>query len=125
METGARPTGQGQVPLIGLSSPDPVADDQFALVATLAGQCYLHALRWTERTWPKTERASGAGTGYNSWRKRRLIAKVRWLDGTVTFRMVEPGGVGDDGRYVVCRVTLGPPTKITRVVTTVGPQRPV
>lgn len=58
-----------------------------------------------------------AATGH----RRHLIAKVRWLDGTVTFRTVEPGTVGDDGQYVVCQVTLRPYTHITRVATTVGP----
>ena len=58
-----------------------------------------------------------AATGH----RRHLIAKVRWLDGTVTFRTVEPGTVGDDGQYVVCQVTLRPSTHITRVATTVGP----
>jgi hypothetical protein len=56
-----------------------------------------------------------------TWHRRHLIAKVRWLTGTVTFRTVEPGGTGDDGQYVVCQVTVRPPTNITRVSTTVGP----
>ncbi len=42
--------------------------------------------------------------------RQYLIAKVRWLDGTVTFHTVEPGGVGEDGQYVVCQIALRPPT---------------
>jgi hypothetical protein len=54
--------------------------------------------------------------------RQYLIAKVRWLDGTVTFRTVEPGGVGEDGQYVVCQIMLRPPTNnLTRVATTIGP----
>jgi len=56
-----------------------------------------------------------------TWHRRYLIAKVRWLAGTVTFRTVEPGGTGEDGQYVVCQVTVRPPTNITKVSTTVGP----
>lgn len=57
----------------------------------------------------------------SSMHRQYLIAKVRWLDGTVTFRTVEPGGVGEDGQYVVCQITLRPPTNLTRVATTIGP----
>ena len=42
--------------------------------------------------------------------RQYLIAKVRWLDGTVTFHTVEPAGVGEDGQYVVCQIALRPPT---------------
>ncbi len=56
-----------------------------------------------------------------SWRRRYLIRKVRWADGTVTIRTVEPGEVGEDGQYVICRVHVNPPAKITRVATIVGP----
>jgi uncharacterized membrane protein YfcA len=52
--------------------------------------------------------------------RQHLIAHVRWLDGTVTFHTVEPGGMTEDGQYVVCRVTTHPPTDITRVGTTIG-----
>jgi len=65
--------------------------------------------------------AAGALWFTTFWWRRHVIAKIRWLDGTVTFRSVEPGEVGDDGQYVVCRVTLRPPVDITRVATTVGP----
>lgn len=57
-----------------------------------------------------------------SMHRQYLIAKVRWLDGTVTFHSVEPGGVGEDGQYVVCQIALRPPTNhLTRVATTIGP----
>lgn len=38
----------------------------------------------------------------------RAIAKVRWLDGTVTIRTVEAGHVGEDGQRVVCEVEVKP-----------------
>jgi hypothetical protein len=41
--------------------------------------------------------AAGALWFATFWWRRHVIAKIRWLDGTVTFRSVEPGGVGDDG----------------------------
>jgi len=56
-----------------------------------------------------------------SWHRRHLIAKVRWVDGTVTFRSVEPGDVGENGQYVLCRVDVNPPADITHVATQVGP----
>jgi hypothetical protein len=56
-----------------------------------------------------------------SWWRRRLFATVRWQEGTVTFRSIEPGDVGEDGQYVVCRITATPPVTVTRVATRVGP----
>ena len=63
----------------------------------------------------------------------RRIDKVRWQDGTVTFRTVEPGDVEEDGQRVTCDVEinptprvvyetdLNPTTRTARVYTTVGP----
>jgi hypothetical protein len=63
----------------------------------------------------------------------RVVKKVRWQDGTMTIRTVEPGAVGENGQRVVCEIELKPtprvvyeadpnPTaRITRVATTVGP----
>ncbi len=51
----------------------------------------------------------------------RSIEKVRWQDGTVTFRTVEPGDVDESGQRVDCEVELNPPRNFTRVYTTVGP----
>jgi hypothetical protein len=53
--------------------------------------------------------------------RRRLVDKVRWQEGTVAFRTVEPGDVGEDGQLVTCRVTVRPPANISRVATMVGP----
>ncbi len=56
--------------------------------------------------------------------RSRSIEKVRWQDGTVTFRTVEPGDVDDSGQRVdcdVCDVQLSPQRPFTRVYTTVGP----
>ena len=69
----------------------------------------------------------------HGWYALRVIDKVRWQDGTVTIRTVEPGDVGESGQHVVCEVELRPaarvvyeaglnPTaRIARVATTVGP----
>lgn len=57
----------------------------------------------------------------SSWRRRQLIDTVRWEPGTVTFRTVEPGSVGENGQYVECDVTTDPLTDIHRVATTIGP----
>ena len=56
-----------------------------------------------------------------NWWRRYLVRKVRWVEGTVTFRSVEPGEMGEDGQHVECRVVLNPPSSITRVATRVGP----
>jgi hypothetical protein len=50
----------------------------------------------------------------------REIEKVRWQDGTVTFRTVEFRGDDDDGWDVDCEVELNPPGRITRVSTAVS-----
>jgi hypothetical protein len=79
------------------------------------------------------------------WYTLRVVRKVRWQDGTVTIRTIEPGNVGESGQHVVCEVELKPtarafyeaqlnPTprafyeaqlnpsaRILRVATTVGP----
>jgi hypothetical protein len=52
---------------------------------------------------------------------RRKLKNVRWQEGTVRFRAVEPGLVGESGQQVVCEVELNPTGRITRVKTTVGP----
>jgi hypothetical protein len=69
----------------------------------------------------------------NGRRSLRVIDKVRWQDGTVTIRTVEPGHVGENGQHVVCQVELTPlarvvyyaspypTTQIVRVSATVGP----
>ena len=46
---------------------------------------------------------------------------MRWQDGTVTFRTVEPGNVGESGQRVDCEVELSPQWSLSRVYTTVGP----
>ena len=63
----------------------------------------------------------------------RRIEKVRWQDGTVTFRTVEPGDVEEHGQRVTCDVEinpkprmvyeadLNPTTRAARVFATVGP----
>jgi hypothetical protein len=51
----------------------------------------------------------------------RVIDKVRWQDGTMRLRTVEPGGVGEHGQHVVCEVELNPPPRVARVTTTIGP----
>ena len=56
-----------------------------------------------------------------NWWRRHLIRKVRWVEGTVNFRTVEPGDVGENGQHIACRVDLNPPSDITRVATQVGP----
>jgi hypothetical protein len=56
-----------------------------------------------------------------TWWRRHLVRKVRWVEGTVTFRTVEPGETSEDGQYVECRVVLNPPSSITRVATRIGP----
>ncbi len=55
------------------------------------------------------------------WNALRVIDKVRWQDGTITIRTVEPGDVGEYGQRVVCEVELNPPPRIARVAATVGP----
>jgi hypothetical protein len=50
-----------------------------------------------------------------------VIHTVRWQDGTMTLRTVEPGAVGEHGQRVVCEVELNPPPRLARVATTVGP----
>ncbi len=60
----------------------------------------------------------GAAVG---WNRLRLIDKVRWQDGTVTFRTVEPGDVGERGQRVVCEVEMNPPRRTARLAATVGP----
>jgi hypothetical protein len=50
----------------------------------------------------------------------RKVEKVRWLEGTVTFRTVEPGAnyegsQGDSDRYYDCEVELTPTGRITWV----------
>jgi hypothetical protein len=54
------------------------------------------------------------------WR-RFLVRAVRWQEGTVKIRKVEPGDVGENGQRVVCVVEAVPPLDTTRVATTVGP----
>lgn len=61
------------------------------------------------------------GLVVSSWRRKRLIAGVRWEEGTVTFRTVEPGSVGENGQYVECNITVHPALDIRRVATTIGP----
>ena len=56
-----------------------------------------------------------------NWWRRYLVRKVRWVEGTVTFRAVEAGETTEDGQYVVCRVTIRPPSNITRIATRIGP----
>ena len=65
----------------------------------------------------------GAGVGLAALSKvrGRSIEKVRWQDGTVTFRTVEPGDVGESGQRVDCEVDLSPQQSFTRIYTTVGP----
>jgi hypothetical protein len=53
--------------------------------------------------------------------RSRSIEKVRWQDGTITFRTVEPGNVGESGQRVDCEIELSPQQSFTRVYTTVGP----
>ena len=55
------------------------------------------------------------------WSAQHAIENVRWQYGTVTFRTVEPGHVGESGQHVVCEVELKPTARIARVSTTVGP----
>jgi hypothetical protein len=67
-----------------------------------------------------------AGSGFAAaaaigWNALRVIDKVRWQDGTITIRTVEPGDVNEHGQRVVCEVELNPPARIARVATTVGP----
>jgi Protein of unknown function (DUF2510) len=52
---------------------------------------------------------------------RRHTKDIRWQEGTVTFRAVEPGSVDESGQLVVCEVELNPTGRITRVKTNVGP----
>jgi hypothetical protein len=56
-----------------------------------------------------------------SLHRRGLVDKVRRQEGTVTFRTVEPGDVGEAGQYVACDIELNPPANFTRVATIVGP----
>jgi hypothetical protein len=51
----------------------------------------------------------------------RSLEKVRWQEGTVVFRTVEPGDVGESGQRVDCEVELNPQQSFTRIYTTVGP----
>ena len=51
----------------------------------------------------------------------RSIERARWQDGTVTFRTVEPGNVGESGQRVDCEVELSPLQSFTRVYKKVGP----
>ena len=51
----------------------------------------------------------------------RRLEKVRWQDGTVVFRTVEPGNVGESGQRVDCDVELSPQQSFSRIYTTVGP----
>jgi hypothetical protein len=51
----------------------------------------------------------------------RSIEKVRWREGTITFRTVEPGPVHENGQQVVCEVEVSPPPYVLRMATTVGP----
>lgn len=65
--------------------------------------------------------AAALGLVTSSKIRGRSIEKVRWQDGTVTFRTVEPGNVGESGQRVDCEVELRPLQSFTRVYTTVGP----
>lgn len=56
-----------------------------------------------------------------SWVRKLRMGKVRWLEGTITLRTVEPGAVGEDGQSVVCEVTVKPLSRNIRMRTTVGP----
>jgi hypothetical protein len=51
------------------------------------------------------------------WAMLHKIAKVRWQEGTVTFRTVEPGEQTEYGRRVDCEVELNPTGRITWVHT--------
>ena len=57
-------------------------------------------------------------TSFHRW---HLIRKVRWAEGSVTFRTVEPQGLSEEGQYVVCQVTIRPPVDFTQVGTHSGP----
>ena len=52
-----------------------------------------------------------------AWAMFRKIAKVRWQEGTVTFRTVEPGEHTEYGWRVDCEVELNPTGRITWVHT--------
>jgi hypothetical protein len=60
----------------------------------------------------------GAAIG---WTRLRTIDKIRWQDGVVTFRRIEPGEVSENGQHVVCEVELNSPRRAARVAATVGP----
>jgi hypothetical protein len=55
----------------------------------------------------------------------RKIDKVRWQEGTVTFRTVKPGHDDESGQYVDCEVELNPTGRITQVRSTTGDTRRV
>jgi hypothetical protein len=56
----------------------------------------------------------------------RTIDEVRWQEGTVTFRTVEPGKVDEEFGQVrfVCEIELNPTARITRVRTSFAPPVP-
>ena len=55
------------------------------------------------------------------WNRLRVIDKVRWQDGTVTFRTVEPGDVGESGQRVDCEVELKPTARVVYEVAMPSP----
>ena len=79
---------------------------------------------WTglDRRRGRSGRRRRAGRRESSGTGLRTIDKVRWQDGLVTFRTIEPGHVSENGRRVGVRpVELTHPRRIARVATTVGP----
>jgi hypothetical protein len=62
-----------------------------------------------------------AGALKNSLKDLRNIEKVRWQEGTVTFRTVELGKQTEDGWYVECQVELNPTGRIIQVYADVTP----
>jgi hypothetical protein len=51
----------------------------------------------------------------------RKLANLRWTEGIVTFRSVEPGDVDEYGQRVVCEVQAGSTARVLRVAAKVGP----
>lgn len=77
----------------------------------------------SELAWAGVALSGGAFIAFLAIASHRLrvLDKVRWQDGTVTFRTIEPRNVDESGQSVVCDVELNPPLRVVRVATTVGP----
>jgi hypothetical protein len=88
------------------------------IALAFAGIAFGSTLAWTGLAVAVIAAALAAAMGAYTL---HAIRKVRWQDGTITFRTVEPGDVSEHGQRVVCEVELMPPPRSARVTAVVGP----